>query len=106
MTFATLILDSLVSGLFLIALGGVLDLLQARHRRREARLRASDPFAALEPMARARRPALRPPLRGRPRAVDVAAIIGSAVSAYFVQRSGSIGPDRFADDRPSWPRTS
>jgi hypothetical protein len=48
MTLATLILDSLVSGLFLIALGGLLDVLHARHRRLQARPRASDPFAALE----------------------------------------------------------
>ena len=49
MTLANLILGSLYAGLFLIALGVVLDLLQARHRRREARLRTSGPFAALEP---------------------------------------------------------
>jgi hypothetical protein len=51
MTLATLILDSLYAGLFLIAVGVVFDHLQANRRRRAARLRASDPFAALEQWA-------------------------------------------------------
>jgi hypothetical protein len=51
MTLATLILNSLYAGLFLIAVGVILDFLQARHRRHEARLRASDPFNAFEQWA-------------------------------------------------------
>jgi hypothetical protein len=51
MTLATLILDSLYAGLFLIAVGVVLDCLQANRRRRASRLRASDPFAAFEQWA-------------------------------------------------------
>jgi hypothetical protein len=51
MTLATLILDSLYAGLFLIAVGGILDILQAMLRRRAARRRDSDPFDAFEPWA-------------------------------------------------------
>lgn len=45
MTFATLILDFLYAGLLLIAAGWIFDLVQSRHRRHAARLRAPGPFA-------------------------------------------------------------
>lgn len=47
MTLATLILDSLYAGLFLIALGWAFDRLQSR-RRHAARPRPADPFAELD----------------------------------------------------------
>ena len=47
MTFATLILDSLYAGLFVIAIGWLLDGFQARLRHRAAD-RPADPFADLD----------------------------------------------------------